>query len=73
MAKSKKIEPGARVHAPFSWGTSAFENRLGTVVYIHPLRRFYTVEFELKRMNGVTERVRECFWFPDSTVGVIRD
>lgn len=31
-----------------------------TVVYIHPLRRYYTVEFDM----GGGNKIRESFYFP---------
>lgn len=37
----------------------------GKVVYIHPLRRYYTVEFSFERMDGVVLSYRESFYFPD--------
>ena len=37
----------------------------GTVVYIHPLRRFYVAEFSFERMPGMVRRYRESFYFPD--------
>lgn len=33
----------------------------GTVVYIHPQRRFYTVEFDMPRGR----KCRESYYFPD--------
>lgn len=37
----------------------------GKVVYIHPQRRYYTVEFSFERMDGVVLSYRESFYFPD--------
>ena len=37
----------------------------GTVVYIHPLRRFYVAEFSFERMDGAVLSYRETFYFPD--------
>lgn len=37
----------------------------GKVVYIHPLRRYYTVEFSFERMDGVVLSYRESFYFPE--------
>ena len=33
----------------------------GTVVYIHPEGRFYTVEFKFTMMDGRTESFRESY------------
>lgn len=41
------------------------EIRRGTVVYIHPLRRYYTAEFRFERMDGVIMSYRESFFFPE--------
>ena len=35
------------------------------MVYIHPLRRYYTVEFSFERMDGVVLSYRESFYFPE--------
>lgn len=37
----------------------------GKVVYIHPQRRYYTVEFSFERMDGVVLSYRESFYFTD--------
>ena len=37
----------------------------GTVVYIHPKRRFYTAEFSFTRMDGKILSYRESFYFPE--------
>lgn len=36
-----------------------------TVVYIHPKRRFFTVEFSFERNDGVKQSFRESFFFSD--------
>lgn len=41
------------------------EIRRGTVVYIHPLRRYYVAEFQFERTDGVILSYRESFFFPD--------
>lgn len=41
------------------------EGYTATVVYIHPQRRFYTVEFTF----GRGRRFRESFYFPDRAGG----
>ena len=38
----------------------------GTVVYVHPQGRFYTVEFTFTARDGRVERFRESY-FPDRT------
>ena len=34
----------------------------GTVVYVHPQGRFYTVEFIFPQKDGRVERFRESYW-----------
>lgn len=46
------------VLAPESFGDG--ERMIGKIIYIHPLKHFYTAEFELK--NG--EKIRESFNIP---------
>ena len=37
----------------------------GTVVYIHPERRYYVVEFRFPYIPGVVRAFRESFFFPE--------
>lgn len=37
----------------------------GRVVYIHPLRRYYVVEFTHIRADGAKLSYRESFYFPE--------
>lgn len=59
----QEIKLGAVIRqAPTIYGFgSGEEERIthGTVVYIHPDRRYYVLEFETLLGN----RFRECFWF----------
>ena len=45
----------ARVH----FGDTLPRDMVGTVVYIHPDRRFYVLEFEFERFT-----CREAYYFP---------
>lgn len=53
------MEIGDRKTETVNFGECHGKTMTGRVVYIHPQRRFYTVEFEMGR-----HKFREDFYFP---------
>lgn len=45
-----------------SYGGAFGKPQMAQVVYIHPEKRFYTVEFLMERTG---ERFRECYYLPE--------
>ncbi len=62
------MELGERVTASVHFGDAAPVTKTGTVVYIHPEKRFYVLEFRFTRSplfgGPVTEPVWEAYFFP---------
>lgn len=54
------MQVGDKKTEKISFGDSQSITATGTVVYIHPKRAFYIVEFELPGGS-----VRESYYFPD--------
>lgn len=61
------VKLGDRVRRKVEYGMSGgmlLPEEWGTVVYIHPEGRFYSVEFVFAARDGRVERFRESYW-PD--------
>ena len=61
------VKLGDRVRRKVEYGMSGgtlLPEEWGTVVYIHPAGRFYSVEFVFAARDGRVERFRESYW-PD--------
>lgn len=54
------MQVGDRKTEVIHMGQDAGITKTGTVVYIHPRRSFYVVEFEL----GAGHRLQESYYFP---------
>ena len=62
-----KVGDRVRRHVEYGMeGGTLLPAEEGTVVYVHPQGRFYTVEFEFTTRDGRVERFRESY-FPDRT------
>lgn len=55
------MQVGDRKTEVIHMGLDTGITKTGTVVYIHPLRRFYVVEFEM----DAGHRLQESYYFPD--------
>ena len=53
------MQVGDRTTEAIHMGAGATLTKTGTVIYIHPRRRFYVVEFEM----GAGHRLQESYFF----------
>ena len=59
------VKPGDRVRRRINTeGGSLLPPEEGVVVYVHPLGRYFTLEFIFTRPDGRTTRVREAYILP---------
>jgi len=59
------LELGDKRTELFHYGEHKPSRKTGTVIYIHPKRRFYVVEFEL----APGKFARESYYFPNRRAG----